>query len=281
MKNRWIAGSVAVLFMLGGCHAAPTELPGEESAIPEENETSLPTEAPSEIPLSGLSNECRGWGFRRLPVGRPEFTAQQKEEMETYHCLYMGEKDEKRLYLTFDEGYENGYTPQILDTLQKTGTPAAFFITGAYLEREPELVDRMVAEGHTVGNHSLNHPSLPTLDDEAAAKEITELENRFFAQTGRHMTYFRPPRGEYSPRTLALADNLGYTNVFWSLAYLDWDTEKQRGEEYAYREVMKNLHPGCVILLHAVSRDNAAALERIICDAKSEGYEFYPLDEYR
>lgn len=273
-----MAVALSALLFFSGCGKGKSDPPVTPTPTPPE----ILTETPTEIPIEGLSNACEGWGFRRLPIGRPEFTAQQIEEMETYRCIYMGSEKEKRLYLTFDEGYENGYTPSILDTLKKTGTPAAFFITGAYLEREPELVERMVEEGHTVGNHSLNHPSLPSVtDDQEAMHEIKELENRFTSLTGRPMTYFRPPRGEYSPRTLALANNLGYTNVFWSLAYLDWDTEKQRGEEYAYHEIMKNLHPGCVILLHAVSKDNAAVLERIITDARSEGYEFYSLEEYR
>ena len=278
MKKQYLTGAVILLLLCGGCtdtgvpmpEPTATEVPGE-----------APTEAPTAIPLDGLSNDCRGWGFRRMP-GRPEFTARQREEMETYRCIYMGSEEEKRLYLTFDEGYENGYTPMILDVLQKTATPAAFFITGAYLEREPELVCRMVAEGHTVGNHSMNHPGLPSIgDNEAAAQEITMLAERFSALTGQEMTYFRPPRGEYSPRTLAIADNLGYTNVFWSLAYRDWDTDAQRGAEHAYREVTGQLHPGCVILLHAVSRDNAEALERIINDAKAQGYTFCPLSEFR
>ena len=273
---------LCVILLLSGCDQA---LPADETKATEratEEITEAVTESPTAIPLAGRSNECNGWGFRRLGFGRPEFTSAQEADMEDFRCIYMGNGEEKRLYLTFDEGYENGYTPQILDVLKKTNTPAAFFITGAYLEREKELVGRMVEEGHIVGNHSLNHPSMPSLTiDSDAEREISELDQRFSEQFGIHMHYFRPPRGEYSQRTLALADNMGYTNVFWSLAYFDWNTNLQKGTDYAYSQIMKNLHNGCVLLLHAVSVDNANVLERVITDARGEGYEFYSLDEYR
>ncbi len=281
MKKRILILIFAVL-LCGGCTketTAPSEVPTPSAT---ETVTQAATEMPTKIPIDGLSNELCGWGFRRLGFGRPEFTATQETDMENFHCIYMGEETEKRLYLTFDEGYENGYTEKILDTLKKTNTPAAFFITGAYLEREEELVGRMVEEGHIVGNHSLNHPSMPSLLREAdIEKEISSLEKNFYDTFGAHMTYFRPPRGEYSARTLAITKNLGYTSVFWSLAYEDWHQDRVQGADYAYSQVMKNLHPGCVLLLHAVSKDNADALERIITDARSEGYEFYSLDDYQ
>ena len=271
-----------LLLTFAGCGGGADEDAASVTDAPTEQVTATPTETATEIPLVGLSNESKGWGFRRMESGRPEFTAEQQKEMADYHCIYMGKDGEKRLYLTFDEGYENGYTAQILDVLQKTHTPAAFFVTGAYLEREPELVGRMVNEGHIVGNHTLNHPSMPSvIVDADAQKEICALDDRFFDLFGVHMTYFRPPKGEYSARTLAIANNLGYTNVFWSAAYQDWDVNVQKGVDYAYTQIMDQLHPGCVMLLHAVSPDNANVLERFITDARSQGYEFYSLDDYQ
>lgn len=278
MEKRILA-LIFVLLLCGGCTKEPMPTMPEEAT---ECSTAAPTAAPTAIPLERLSDECNGWGFRRLGFGRPEFTSAQETDMENFGCVYMGEEEEKRLYLTFDEGYENGYTGQILDVLKKTETPAAFFITGAYLEREPELVGRMVEEGHIVGNHSLNHPSMPSLGSVAdVEREVSALEKNFYDSFGKTMNYFRPPRGEYSQRTLAITANMGYTNVFWSLAYEDWHQDKIQGASYAYDQVMGNLHNGCVLLLHAVSKDNADALEKIITDARAQGYEFYSLDDYK
>lgn len=276
--KKWFLFCLGVMLIFGGCAKESASTLEEATECP----STIPTEQPTAIPLGTLSGDCNGWGFRRLGFGRPEFTAAQETDMERFDCIYMGEETEKRLYLTFDEGYENGYTGKILDVLQKTETPAAFFITGAYLEREPELVERMVKEGHIVGNHSLNHPSMPSLPSVAEVeREVASLEKKFFDAFGEHMTYFRPPRGEYSQRTLAITANMGYTNTFWSLAYEDWHQDKVQGADYAYRQVMENLHSGCVLLLHAVSKDNADALERIITDARGQGYIFCPLDEYK
>lgn len=164
--------------------------------------------------------------------------------------------------------------------LQRTQTPAAFFITGDYLKNESELVARMVNEGHIVGNHTQNHPSMPGVSDiKSLAKEITELDDSFFALTGQHMRYLRPPKGEFSEKSLAVSKDLGYRSVFWSFAYADWEKDKTNGAQYAYDHVMPYLHDGAIILLHAVSKDNADALEKIITDAKAAGYTFKSLDE--
>ncbi len=222
-----------------------------------------------------------GWGFRRMEGARPEFTAAQIKEMETNECIYMG-KDDKSLYLTFDEGYENGYTASILDTLKEKNVPAAFFITTPYLEKETELVRRMVEEGHVVGNHTARHPSLPTLSEDSAVRaELTDLADAFYEKFGQKMTFFRPPKGEYNARTLKIVKDMGYTNVFWSFAYMDWDVEAQKGADYAYEKVTEGLHGGAVLLLHAVSADNAAALGRIIDTARQAGYTFKSLHEYQ
>ncbi len=226
-----------------------------------------------------LDNTTKGWGFRRMDP-RPEFTAEQTSEMETFGCYYMGE-DDKSLYLTFDEGYENGYTGQILDVLKEKQVPAAFFVTGPYLKTETELVRRMVDEGHIVGNHSVNHPSLPDLSDEEIEKELYDLDLMFYERYGRHMKYLRPPRGEYSTRVLDITNKMGYTSVFWSVAYVDWKTDAQQGSRHALDSVLPQLHGGAVILLHAVSSDNAGAMAELIDTARAQGYVFKSLDEYK
>lgn len=229
---------------------------------------------------ASLSNKQHGWGLKKNVKAPPEIPETTKNLMKKYHAFYL-DTVPRSLYLTFDEGYENGYTAQILDTLKENEVKAAFFITGPYLEKEIDLVRRMVEEGHIVGNHTVHHPSMPEVtDDEKLKQEITGLNNSFREKFGQEMKYFRPPKGEYSERTLALSNDLGCTSVFWSFAYKDWDPNKQKGSENAYNEIMKGVHDGCVLLLHAVSKDNADVLGRVICDLKSEGYSFRTLDEF-
>ncbi|MGI6004977.1 MAG: delta-lactam-biosynthetic de-N-acetylase [Christensenellales bacterium] len=232
--------------------------------------------------MSKLNNDTKGWGFVRVPGGAPQLAKSETDLMHKYECIYLDNKtNEKALYLTFDNGYENGFTPKILDVLKKQRVPVTFFITGSYHNNQKALVRRMLDEGHIVGNHSLTHPSMPSLTDrEAFQKEIMDLHDNFHDEYGVKMKYFRPPMGEYSERSLAMTRELGYTSVFWSLAYRDWETDNQKGADHAYAQVMDHLHDGCVILLHSVSKDNADALERIIKDARAKGYVFKSLDEY-
>ncbi len=230
---------------------------------------------------SGIySNKAFGWGLKKNVKAPPEILPETKALMEKQHAYYL-DQIPRSLYLTFDEGYENGYTAQILDVLKENDVKAAFFITGPYLEKETELVERMVKEGHIVGNHTVHHPSMPQVtDDEKLKKEITDLNQRFFELFGINMKYIRPPKGEYSERTLSLSNDLGYTSVFWSFAYQDWDVNKQRGVDYAYQTITNGVHDGCVLLLHAVSKDNANVLDRVIKDLKADGYVFRSLDEF-
>ncbi len=232
--------------------------------------------------LSGsiaADNTTKGWGFRKSQPC-PVFTEQQKEETEKYGCFYMS-GEEKTLYLTFDEGYENGYTADILDVLKEKNVPAAFFVTGPYLRAEGKLIRRMLDEGHIVGNHSINHPSLPSLGADEIEKELYGLDLMLYEGYGAHMKYLRPPRGEYSTAVLELTAEMGYTSVFWSVAYVDWETDSQKGADYALSMVLPQLHDGAVILLHAVSADNAAAMGAIIDKAREQGYIFKSLDEYK
>lgn len=231
--------------------------------------------------INALPNDSYGWGFVKKPGAFPEFTSGQIEMMEKYSCIYEGNKEEKFLYLTFDEGYENGYTASILDTLKEKGVKAAFFITGPYLDTNFDLIKRMLDEGHIVGNHTVRHPNMPSLGTaEAMQQEIIELDMKLYETFGVHTKYFRPPEGAYSERSLAAANEAGYKNVLWSFAYRDWETDKQKGAEYAVQSVVPYFHNGCVLLLHAVSKDNAEALGTIIDEAQSQGYTFKSLDEF-
>jgi len=226
-----------------------------------------------------LDNTLYGWGVRVLPNHQtPEITPKAMELIKKYDAIFVGDTTKKVVYLTFDEGYEAGYTPKILDILKENNVKAAFFVTGPYVKEHADLVKRMVEEGHIVGNHTVNHSSLPTLSDEKVKEEITKLGDMFKELTGKKMKYFRPPKGEYSERTLYLTKSLGYRTVFWSLAMADWQP-LPGGPEESYNTVIRRLHPGAVILLHAVSKDNVIALDRIIKSVKAEGYEFKTLDD--
>ncbi|MGE4284939.1 MAG: delta-lactam-biosynthetic de-N-acetylase, partial [Clostridia bacterium] len=230
--------------------------------------------------FSKIDNKKYGWWYRRNKDKPPTIDSQYDQMLKKYDGIFRHNTEEKVLYLTFDEGYENGYTPKILDVLKENQTPAAFFITGPYLKQQSDLVKRMIEEGHIVGNHTINHPSMPEiLEDEKLEEEILGLERPYYEMFQKNMEYIRPPKGEYSERTLALTQSLGYKTVFWSFHYLDYDVKNQKGADYAYNEVMSRLHSGSVLLLHAVSKDNTEALDRIIKDAKAQGYEFKSLDE--
>jgi len=220
-------------------------------------------------------NNLLRWGILRKGYGiTPDADPGAPELLEKYGGKYIGDTSKNIIYLTFDEGYENGYTSKILDVLRENNVKAVFFITGPYLSEHQDLVRRMVEEGHIVGNHSIHHPSLPSLDDKTLEEEILGLDRAFFEKFGKHMQFLRPPKGEYSERTLAITQKLGYVNLFWSFAYDDWHRDKIRGAQYAYDKVMNNLHNGEVMLLHAVSKDNADALDMIIKGARSRGFEF-------
>ena len=242
----------------------------------EENKQFVGYEEASTKPVSGVI----GWGIKRNKDGKsPDADPGAPALLAKYESLYLGNPNEKKIYLTFDEGYENGYTEQILDVLKTNGVKAIFFITGDYLESSPDLVRRMTEEGHEVGNHTYNHPSLPTCTQAKIEEELLSLDRSYSQKFGKSMRFLRPPKGEYNDFSLSVSKNLGYTNVFWSFAYADWDVNKQKGTEYAYKMVMENLHNGAVLLLHAVSKDNANALDSILKGAKEAGYTFGTADD--
>ena len=246
----------------------------EPEPDPEDKEPSEdPSQEPGETDYNKYDNKKYAWYvLRKSDHSTPGTGAGMAELVNKYGGFYLGD-------LTFDEGYEYGYTPKILDILRDNNVKAAFFITLPYLNKNPELVERMVNEGHIVGNHTVSHPSLPEVDNQKVIDEIEGLNKAFRERTGLDMRYLRPPKGEFSERTLKISSDLGYRNVFWSSAYDDWDVNKQKGADYAYKMVMDNVHNGNVILLHAVSQSNTEALDRIIKDLKAQGYRFGTLDE--
>ncbi len=233
---------------------------------------------PTNYNTSKLSNTKQSWYFvpnnnHTQPSGNGSVA------LSKYNAYYVGNSNEKKIYLTFDEGYENGYSSKILDVLKAKNVKAAFFVTKPYIDSNPELIKRMVAEGHLVGNHSVKHLSSPTLSDSQLQNELTETANAFEKVTGQSMPkVFRPPMGEYSERTLAVTSNMGYKTVFWSFAYKDWLTDAQPGKDVAYNSVMSKYHNGAVLLLHAVSKSNTEALGDIIDSLKAKGYTFDTLN---
>ena len=192
---------------------------------------------------------------------------------------YDNKTQEKVLYLTFDCGYENGNTTKILDTLKEKNVPAAFFCTLYHIKSEPELIARMINDGHIIGNHSDKHPDFSSISRDRMALEIETVDNYLRTNFGYTSPYFRFPEGAYSECALELVGSLGFTSVFWSCSYADWDTENVKGADYAKETILSRLHPGAIILLHAVSPDNAQAMADIIDEARAMGYEFRSLDE--
>lgn len=229
-----------------------------------------------------LSNKKIEWGIKRAENHeQPDLGNKNLELINENGNIAIGNSEDKYVYLTFDNGYEAGYTAQILDTLKENDVKAAFFITGHYLNTAQDLVERMIKEGHIVGNHTVNHRSMPDLDNNTLKEEITKLHTSVYEKFGYEMKYLRPPKGEFSQRTLYLTNSLGYTTVMWSFAYDDWDENKQGREEYAKEKIISNLHNGAVILLHANSKDNCNILNQLIKEIKTKGYEFKTLDEFK
>lgn len=225
--------------------------------------------------------ETGAWGLHFSENGQPPSAPANKETLSQLGAVYMGDSAEKVLYLTFDAGYENGYTPAILDVLKKHNTKAAFFLVGDYLERNADLVRRMVAEGHIVANHTASHPDMSKITDrEAFSKELTEVETLFREITGKELPrYYRPPQGIYSEENLKLAKEMGYQTVFWSLAYADWDNQKQPSQAYAMEKLTSRTHNGAVVLLHATSKTNAEILDQLLTHWESQGYRIETIDK--
>lgn len=237
------------------------------------------------LPYYGFSNtsdtELNWYYVQREKNQIPECPKESETFLKDYDAYYINNNNEKTLYLTFDEGYEKGYTNDILDTLKELNIPAAFFVVKPYIDSEPDIIKRMTNEGHLVCNHSNHHPSMASItDNEKFKKELTDVEDAFKELTGQEMPkFFRPPMGKYSKASLEKTKNMGYKTIFWSFAYKDWLTEDQPSKEYAIEKIKNGVHPGAIILLHAVSKTNTEILKTVLLDLQNEGYEFKSLND--
>ena len=221
------------------------------------------------------------WGIKRNENhGQPDVGKENRRILEENNGICLGKEDEKVLYLTFDEGYEAGYTSKILEVLKENDVKAAFFITAHYLNTQEDLVNQMIEEGHIVGNHTVNHKSMPSLSEEEIRKEVMDLHTSIYEKFGYEMKYIRPPKGEFSEKSIKYTNTLGYKTVMWSFAYEDWNENKQPNEEKAKEKIINNFHNGEIILLHSNSKTNTNILDSIIKEAKSMGYEFKSLNEF-
>ena len=221
-----------------------------------------------------------GWGLSFQNEGQPPAAPMTPEKLRELGGAYVDADGGRVLYLTFDAGYENGYTAEILDVLQELEVPAAFFVTGDYLDRTADLVRRMAAEGHIVGNHTMSHPDMTKVDGETFRAELTGVEDKYFAITEQTLPkYYRPPQGIYDEASLKRAQEKGYQTVFWSLAYADWDNDRQPSPDEAVEKLNRRIHDGAVVLLHATSKTNAEILERLLTGWMEMGYRFEPITE--
>lgn len=226
-----------------------------------------------------LSAENWGLGFGAEGT-QPSGTA-SADKLKEYNAYYVGDAGEKKIYLTFDCGYDNGNTPVILDALKKHDAPATFFVVGHFLESAPEMVKRMVEEGHTVGNHTYHHYDMSKISDSVAfQKEMDDVRTLFQETTGTGMAmYYRPPQGKYSETNLQMAKDLGYSTFFWSLAYVDWNVDAQPSHEEAFSKLTGRIHPGAVVLLHNTSKTNGEILDELLTKWEEMGYTFGKLEE--
>ena len=266
----------AMLILCSSCSSKKVENSSSSniSSFPEVKELSQTTA----VDTSCLSNKKIGWGVGAVKEGeRPYSAVSFNQKYEQLGGRFIGE-DNKKVYLTFDEGYENGYTATILDTLKEKKVSAVFFVTYDYACKNPELIKRMINEGHIIGNHSWSHPSVPTCTDDEAKNEIMKLHNYVLECFDYKMSLFRFPMGEFSEKTLAIAKNCGYESVFWSFAYVDWKTDSQPDKSAALKKTTESVHNGAIYLLHAVSKTNDEILGDFIDEVKNKGYTFSKYD---
>ncbi|WP_245719428.1 delta-lactam-biosynthetic de-N-acetylase [Pelagirhabdus alkalitolerans] len=221
-----------------------------------------------------------GWGYKRTNDHQVPEIGMYQDLLDQYGGYYHDDSGEKTLYLTFDNGFEAGYTDGILDILDENEVPATFFVTGHYVKSAPELIQRMVSDGHLIGNHSYTHADFTALTQSGFKEDLLLFERALQSVTNYDRTqYIRPPKGIFNAQTLEWANELGYIHMFWSLAFVDWHEDNVSGWESAYNQVMDQLHPGAIILLHTVSEDNADMLEHFIKDCIDQGYTFKSLDD--
>ena len=238
--------------------------------------TAEPVSAPA-----AASGQGDNWGLSFQTEGQPPVGNVSQEELSQYNACYLGDTEEKVIYLTFDCGYENGYTGQILDVLKAHNAPAAFFVVGHMVESAPDLVKRMAQEGHIVGNHTYSHPDMSAIaDQDAFQAELDKLAQLYRQTTGEELScYYRPPQGKFSQENLRQAQALGYRTVFWSLAYVDWYVDDQPTAQQAFDKLIPRIHSGAIVLLHSTSRTNGEILDQLLTRWEKLGYRFASLDE--
>ena len=239
-------------------------------------EEAVPAASPAAVPAS-----AGNWGLSFPTEGEAPVGNASQADLANYDAYYLGDTGQKVIYLTFDCGYENGYTEKILDALKKHHAPAAFFVVGHMVESAPDIVRRMAAEGHVVGNHTFHHPDMSAISQQDAfQKELDSLAELYRQTTGKPLSrFYRPPQGKYSEENLKQAQALGYKTVFWSLAYVDWNTDSQPTAEQAYAKLLPRIHDGAVVLLHSTSRTNAEILDELLTKWEEMGYAFRSLED--
>ncbi len=313
--GRRMAGAVAAVLLLAGCGAAHSSAGQDKTGTGESAAadrmcgiTLQEAGAPGTIGKKTVNLETAGagarleahvasekqppegwaltfaseeWGLSFGEAGTCPVGNASAEDLAWYDAYYVGEDTEKVIYLTFDCGYENGNTAPILDALEKHNAEAAFFVVGHFLETAPDLVKRMAEEGHAVGNHTYHHPDLSAISDrDAFKKELDDVADLFYEITGTKLSpYYRPPQGKSDAENIRMAQELGYTTVFWSLAYVDWDPEHQPGHAEAIDKLTSRIHPGAIVLLHNTSQTNGEILDELLTRWEEMGYCFRPLSE--
>ena len=235
----------------------------------------------TEETISPVASATENWGLGFQTDGERPTANASIEELEKYNAYYVKDTDEKIIYLTFDCGFENGNMEKILDALKKHKAPATFFVVGNYLSTSPELINRMVKEGHTVGNHTYHHPDMSQISSkEAFEKELKDVETQYKEITGKEISHFyRPPQGKYNLENLKMAKNLGYHTFFWSLAYVDWYENDQPTKEEAFDKLLSRIHPGAIVLLHNTSKTNGEILDELLTKWEEMGYTFQSLNQ--
>ena len=234
-----------------------------------------------EEPAVASAAEITNWGLSFQKEGEAPVGNASAEYLKQFDSYYVGDANQKTIYLTFDCGFENGNTAAILDALKKHDAKACYFVVGNYLETAPDLVQRMVEEGHLVGNHTYHHPDMSKIGDMASfQQEIGAVEEKFRQITGQDMPkYYRPPQGKFNESNLKMAQELGYQTIFWSLAYVDWYTDKQPTHEEAYQKLLPRIHPGAIVLLHVTSQTNGEIMDELLTKWEEQGYTFGTLDQ--
>ncbi len=270
---------IMCITVFSGCTAKDNDGAATESSSTSRAETSATNVADTTLEATNL--DTQKYSKEKVVWGPGNITNHQRPtDPENLQAAYssLGASfllpDSKQICLTFDEGYENGYTGAILDTLKEKKVQAIFFVTYDFASQNPDLIKRMISEGHIVGNHTYRHYTMDEVTEEAATEEIVYLHQYIQKNYNYQMKYFRFPKGEFSEATLALAKSLGYKSVFWSFAYEDWDTENVMNPQDALKKVTESTHPGAIYLLHAVSSTNAEILGDAIDNIRQQGYTF-------